>query len=335
MQTDNPSILNDRKALITAVHKGEFLKPCPGTGRGYLCCGYQVLTPMTGCGMYCSYCILQAYFDHRCQVVYENFDDLEREVERKLSDFSGVIRIGTGEFGDSLYQEGNLGLCAKISKVLEPYSNVIVEFKTKSAPLKGLSKIINPHKTVIGFSMNTPAMIASHERNTAPLDQRLAMMTQCEKRDFYIGIHFDPMFCYADWENDYREVVRRIFSAINDPEKIAWWSLGGFRTNPALKKLLRREIKHPSLFAQEDLIFGLDGKYRYFRPIRAAFYRAVQEEIVRHAPETVLYLCMESEEVWKESGMAHRIPRGLPRYLDMRAQRMAKAAHGRGSLVPI
>ena len=322
MQHAYPSILNDRKTLISAVNKGEFLKPCPGTAKDYLCCGYQILTPMTGCGMYCSYCILQVYFDHQCQVVFENFGDLEKEVERKLSSWPGVIRIGTGEFCDSLYQEKNLGLCKKIADLLEPYPNAIVEFKTKYASLKGLSKIKNPQKVIIGLSLNTPAMIALHERDTAPLDTRLRLIQRSEEMGFFIGIHFDPIFKYGKWESEYREVVRRIFEHVRNPGKIAWWSMGGFRTNPALKKLLKKNNGHFPLFAQEDMILGDDGKYRYFRPIRTAFYRALQEEISRYAPATTLYLCMESREVWEEAGMLHRIPQGLPRYLDLRAEQI-------------
>lgn len=317
--TADPNVINNHKALITSVQKGEFLKPCPGTSQGYLCCGYQILTPLTGCGMYCDYCILQVYFDHRCQVQFENFGDLEKEVQRKLSSRRGVIRIGTGEFADSLFQENNLGLCKKIADLLDPYPNVLVEFKTKSADVENLSKIRTPRKAVIGFSMNTPAMIALHEKETAPLERRLLSMRRCEEMGFTIGIHFDPIFQYERWEDDYRDVVRNIFSHIKDPESIAWWSLGGFRTNPALKKVLRQNNRHLPLFASGEMILGEDGKYRYFRPIRAALYRAVQDEIVRHAPRTTLYLCMESEEVWEEAGMLSRIPKGLPCYLDEKA----------------
>jgi spore photoproduct lyase len=325
MQTTDPIILNDRKALITDVQKGEFFKPCPGTTKGYLCCGYQILTPLTGCGMYCSYCVLQAYFDHQCQVVYENFGDLEKEVEQKLSQRQGIVRIGTGEFADSLFQENNLGLCKKVADLLDPYANVIVEFKTKSASratIEGLSRIKNPRKVVIGFSMNTPTMIEAHERDTASLTARLSMMATCEEMGFFVAIHFDPIFHYDKWESDYRDVVRRIFAHIKDPETIAWWSMGGFRTNPALKRLLKKENRHLPLFAQSDLVLGEDGKYRYFRPIRTAFYRALQEEVARYDPQTALYLCMESPEVWSDAGMSHRIPAGLVRYLDKRAEKL-------------
>ena len=231
----SPSVLNDRKVLVMSINKGEFFKPCPGTAGGYLCCGYKILTPLTGCGMYCSYCILQTYLDQQCQVMYENFDDLKEEVRQKLSGLEGVVRIGTGEFADSLYQENNLGLSKKIADLLEPYPNALVEFKTKSVSIQGLSKINKPEKVVIGFSMNTPTMIALHEKGTAPLEDRLAALEQCIEMGFNIAIHFDPIFMYDNWEADYRKLVRKIFEHVKNPGKIAWWSMGGFRSPPALK----------------------------------------------------------------------------------------------------
>ena len=67
-------------------------------------------------------------------------------------------------------------------------------------------------------------------------------------------------------------------------------------------------------------VVGEDGKYRYFRPIREAMFRAVRSEVDRHHPQTTLYLCMENREVWEGAGMIERIPRGLVRYLDERAE---------------
>jgi spore photoproduct lyase len=232
------------------------------------------------------------------------------------------MRVGTGEFADSLFQENNLGLCKKIADVLEPYSNVVVEFKTKSVSIQNLVHIKKPEKVVIGFSMNTPSMIGLHEKDTASLEQRLAAIQQCEAMGFWVALHFDPIFLYPQWKEDYCDVVKSIFSHIKDPRKIAWWSMGGFRTSPALKKYLKQTNSHLPLFASNDLVLGDDGKYRYFRPIRVAFYSVLQEEIRKHAPHLALYACMESPEVWEASGMSWRIPEGLARYLDKRAEDM-------------
>lgn len=315
------AVMQERNRLVTQTNTGNFWKPCPGTGEGYLCCGYQILTPLTGCGMYCSYCILQAYYDYQYQVLYENYTDLIIEVQQRLEKKKGIIRFGTGEFGDSLYLEEKLGLSYKIATLLQPYPNVLVEFKTKAASVHSLKHISDPSKVVIGFSMNTPSVIEWCEQGTASLEERLEAARLCEEMGFWIAFHFDPMVWYPQWENEYQDVVKRIFTFVRNPHRIAWWSLGGFRTMPSLKARLRRYKQHLPLFSGE-MILGTDKKLRYFRPIRVDFYRTMQKSIDAYYPECTLYLCMESRDIWEEAGMIHRIPGGLVRYLDERAAEM-------------
>ncbi|MBD3391671.1 MAG: radical SAM protein [Chitinivibrionales bacterium] len=314
--------LRERNRLVRRRNDGEFWKPCPGTTGGYLCCGYQILSPLTGCGMHCSYCVLQVYFAHQHQVLFTNFGDLAAEVRRKLEAWPRrVVRFGTGEFADSLYLEDRLGLCRKTAALLEPYDNVLVECKTKSAAVGSLSRIRRPEKVVVGFSLNTPPMVQRHEKATASITERLRAARQCERMGFWVSFHFDPMLWYPGWEKDYRALVDRAFSAIRDPARIAWWSLGGFRTTPSLKTFLGEYGRRTGLFSGE-MVLGQDHKLRYFRPVRVDFYRAMREQVEKIRPETTLYLCMESPEVWRDCGMANRIPRGLVACLDDRAIEM-------------
>lgn len=312
------NLRNERNSVMHQRYQGEFWKPCPGTTAGYLCCGYQVLTPLTGCGMYCRYCILQVYLENPGQVVYDNFGDLEREVHEKLRHWKGIVRFGTGEFADSLFLEPRVGVSLKIARLLEPYPNVLVEFKTKSVNVRYLEPIAEKSKVVVGFSINTPRMIALHEDGTSSLDQRLDAARWCESRGFRLAFHFDPMFYYEGCENEYAEVVERILTTIRKPEGIAWWSMGGFRSMTGLKRHLQRLGTHLPLFSGE-LTVGEDHKYRYFRPLRVQMYRSVVEKAARMGIELPLYLCMESPEVWDACGLAGSIPGGLDEYLDRRA----------------
>lgn len=81
---------------------------------------------------------------------------------------------------------------------------------------------------------------------------------------------------------------------------------------------------HLPLFSGE-MITGVDGKIRYFRPIRAAIYQAMRKAFYRHQPDAPIYLCMESRELWEESGLIDRIPNGLAAYLDAQALRLLSA----------
>ncbi len=307
-----------RSALGTSVFKGEFWKPCPGTCGGYLCCGYQIITPMTGCAMYCRYCVLQCYFEHQGRTAFSNFNDLAREVEMKMRNRNGIVRFGTGEFSDSLHAEALTGSSVSIARLLEPYRNVIVEFKTKSAVIEPLAEIERPEKVIVGFSLNTPRMIGEMELHTASLEERFRAAAACLGMGFNVAFHFDPIFIYPGWEREYRGVVDRIYETVTDVKKIAWCSLGCFRSSPELKAYLKKRSGHLPLFSGE-MIVGSDGKLRYFRPLRAEVYHFMRDVFYSHQPDAPVYLCMESSEVWRESGMEERIPNGLPAYLDGRA----------------
>jgi len=318
-----------RLSLKYEPYQGEFWKPCPGTTGGYLCCGYQIITPMIGCAMYCRYCILQAYFEDEGRVVYTNFDDLEREITAKLGLWNGTVRFGTGEFADSLHAEKETGVAVAVARLLESWPHVIVEFKTKSTVIEPLAAIERPGKVIIGFSLNTPRMIEVMEHDTAPLKARFAAARTCLDQGFNVAFHFDPIFWYDGWEKEYRSVVDMIYDTIPDTSKIAWCSLGGFRSNPALKSHLKEMRKHLPLFDGE-MICGDDGKLRYFRPLRVEMYRVMKDAFVRRQHDAPIYLCMESPEVWEESGMMGLIPQGLPAYLDKRAEALLAAERQSG-----
>ncbi len=314
-------IMRERNKIVAETNRGEFWKPCPGTGDDYNCCDYQIITPLTGCGMYCSYCVLQEYHNQSHQVHYDNWEDLESEIKEKLKSWDGVVRFGTGEFADSLYLEKKLGISQKVAEFLAPYDNVLIEFKTKSTNIEPLKNIEDPSKVVIGFSMNTQYMIDILEKGTASLEDRLEAAAKCEEMGFWVAFHFDPMVWYPDWEQEYAEVVEKIYSTIKNYSKIAWMSLGAFRIMPSLKKKLISYGRHLPLFAGE-LVLGTDRKYRYIRSVRNRFFNRMQKEVEKYYPDTTLYLCMESPQVWRDSNMAKRIPEGLTHYLDERAKEM-------------
>ncbi|MFH1623804.1 MAG: DNA photolyase, partial [Pseudomonadota bacterium] len=45
---------------------------------------------------------------------------------------------------------------------------------------------------------------------------------------------------------------------------------------------------------------GIDGKMRYFKPIRIEMYSTILELIRDYGPKLDVYLCMESREVWRK-----------------------------------
>ena len=103
-----------------------------------------------------------------------------------------------------------------------------------------------------------------------------------------------------------------------DPKKVIWISMGCFRYIPTLKGIIRK--RHPETHILDgEFVPGLDGKMRYFKPIRIEMYGFMAELLSGWHDDLGLYLCMESEEVWRKSlGWSPKESSELSDYLDHR-----------------
>ena len=123
---------------------------------------------------------------------------------------------------------------------------------------------------------------------------------------------------YDGCEKDYAQVIQNLFSAVS-ADNITWISLGTLRFPPALKTIIENRFPESKII-YEEFITGSDGKMRYFKPLRIRLYRKIIEIIRELAPDVLVYLCMEDDEVWKESlGFKPSAVGGLAHMLDMSA----------------
>jgi spore photoproduct lyase len=82
-----------------------------------------------------------------------------------------------------------------------------------------------------------------------------------------------------------------------DIAKIKFVSLGGFRYLPSLTRVIRDRNPETNLLLGE-FVPCIDGKYRYFRPIRVEVYREIGKAIREITRDVKMSLCMETPEVW-------------------------------------
>ena len=105
-------------------------------------------------------------------------------------------------------------------------------------------------------------------------------------------------------------------------KNIAWISLGAFRFMPPLKSIIENRFTK-SKIVYGEFVPGLDGKMRYFKPLRIELFRKVASWIRDHAPAVPVYLCMEDDEVWRKAlGFTPAEKGGLGRMLDESAVRL-------------
>ena len=305
-----------KQVLFLTRNQGAFVKDCPGTS-DYLCCGYQILNIGTFCHMDCSYCILQAYFHPAVMQYFVNHEDLFSELST-LFRSGRIARIGTGEFTDSLIWERWARLSEKLVPVFAEQDTAVLELKTKTTAIKRLKGIPHQRKTIVAWSLNTPRVIASEERRTAGLEARLKAAKACESWGYPVAFHFDPIVIYEGCEAEYQYVIQQMFNAVT-AENIVWISLGSFRFMPSLKPIVTRRFEKSKLVYGE-FVTGLDGKMRYFKPLRIRVYRAIVSAVLELAPEAPIYFCMEDDEVWQATlGFGPSEKGGLSNMLDERA----------------
>lgn len=288
-----------KKSLLLCRNQGEFLKDCPGT-REYQCCEYRVLNVGLGCPMDCVYCILQAYLNTPYMSFFLNLEDLFRELTTKLNAHpENVMRIGTGEFTDSMALDRITGLSVRLVNFFGQQTKGLLELKTKSAAVDNLQHLQHNGRTIVAWSLNSEEVISHQEIRAATLEQRFNAAARCVEWGYDCAFHFDPIISYPGWEEGYRRVIELLFEKI-PAERIVWISLGGFRYLPSLKKIASERFPQTRIFAHE-FIDGMDNKRRYFRFFRAKLYKLIYEELkARCAPNTCIYFCMESDEIWQE-----------------------------------
>jgi spore photoproduct lyase len=296
LSSDN-QIQKGKTILFLTRNKGAFIKPCPGT-RSYTCCGYQILHMGTFCTMDCSYCILQAYFHPPLLQYFVNHDQLLMELDRLFLNKT-LTRIGTGEFTDSMIWDDWTNLSELLVAKFSEQSRTVLELKTKTVNIKTLKALHHNRKTIVSWSLNTPRIVKNEERHTASISARLRAAAKCESWGYPIGFHFDPLVIYDGCEEEYASVIDQMFSHVSS-ENIVWISLGTFRFVPALKSIIQRRFPTSKIIYGE-FISGLDGKMRYFKPLRIDLYRKIVSYIRDYAPDVTIYLCMEDDEVWQKS----------------------------------
>jgi spore photoproduct lyase len=299
--------------LFLTQNKAAYIKKCPGT-RNYTCCDYKILHIGTFCTMDCSYCILQSYFHPPILQFFVNHDKLLTELNDLFAE-KIITRIGTGEFTDSMIWESWTDLSKLLVPKFSTQSCVVLEIKTKTNNIEVLKDICHNRKTIVAWSLNTQRVISEEERSTASLEARFRAAAKCESWGYPLAFHFDPLIIYEDCEEDYCQVIQDLFSHVS-AGNIVWISLGSFRFMPSLKPIIQRRFPRSKIIYGE-FISGLDGKMRYFKPLRMELYRKIVSWIRALAPHVTIYLCMEDDEVWQKSlGFIPADRGGLPRMLD-------------------
>jgi spore photoproduct lyase len=295
---------NCRLDNLALVHqKFDFIKNCPCT-QGVINCGYSVMNLGMGCPYECVYCFLQSYQNIGAMVLPSNIDDFlspeKIEPFRNKAGIFGRARLGSGEFCDSLAFDGITKYSHKIIKFFRQYPDMFFEFKTKSINISNLLESGGCENIVASWSVNACTMQEENEYKTASIVERLKAAEAVAAAGFSTAFHFDPLIFHDEWRKNYGLTVDMIFDMV-DIKSIKWISLGTLRMPAVLKPVIENRFPNSTLLNAE-LILGDDYKLRYAKDIRIEMYKYMRQKIKAKSSCVKVYLCMESDDVWRASG---------------------------------
>jgi len=271
----------------------DFFKKCPCTKKA-VGCGYHIFNLSFGCIFECTYCYLQEYTDTPGLIFPANIDKFFRVFN---SYKKPGMRIGTGEFSDSLMLDHLTEYSFPIIEFFKKHPRMTFEFKTKSVNIGNLLKANHAGNIVISWTLNPQRIIDENEFFLPSLEKRISSAKNCSKAGYKLSFHFDPVIYFKGWEKEYRKVIDLLFLAIN-PEDIAWISIGSLRFNPNVKKII--EARFPgNKILDEELMLGFDNKLRYPYSLRQKLYGAILNMLFKHSKRLRIYLCMEDSSMWR------------------------------------
>lgn len=287
---------DSKEVLILKKFMGRKFQKCPGSN-GVICCNYYLLNTCFNCLYDCTYCFLNSYLNSYGIVQFTNLDELVPSIEEFTAGTDKIVRVGTGEFTDSLMFDEVTGISRSLISAAAHINNLFLEFKTKSANIDHLLDIDTKGNTVLAWSLNTEKNIKEYEHGAASLDERIEAAIKAQKSGYYTAFHFDPIIKYEGCIDEYTAVVDLIFKNL-DPDKIVWISLGCFRYSSGFKDIIKHKYPMERLTV-EEMFPGIDGKYRYLKHERIEIFSAMLNRIQKYSRKPFVYMCMEGEEMWQ------------------------------------
>lgn len=273
------------------------VRDCPGT-KNHICCGYKTIDLVEGCLLSCSYCILKYYLKSDTIRINTNIDHIISQVDKIIeNDKRHIWRFGTGELSDSLALDRRYRLNIPFIEFFGNKKKALFELKSKWAQIDHLRPFLNRF-TVVSFSLAPQRIIEIEEKRSSPLYKRLKTLKKAQDTGCFVGLHLDPIIIYEGFEKDYYYLVEDI-GRILDLERVIWISLGLLRFPAKMLDIFIKEKRKNLLYG--EFIRGKDGKYRYLKSERIRVYRMLYDLLKNKHSELFIYLCMEREDVWRES----------------------------------
>jgi|GEM_PF-3290414 len=291
LKEKNISFTQEKEYCFIGIKRGKFLKEY------YLDKGFKAiheelyLSYENNCPMNCLYCYLREYYQDGAIRFYVNFEDMFLELDEVKNK-----TISCGIVNDSLACENLTGALGDLLAYFKNRADLTLEIRSKHTQIKRLIETEPLNNVEIAFTFSPSEIVTQYEPKTATFDKRLECAKALQKVGYKIGLRFDPLIYCENFEEVYTSMLERVFSEL-DVSLISNIGIGTLRYRKGLKAEVLKSHKTDLFF--KNFVIGVDGKERYFKPIRIYMYKTLINKI-REFGDFELYLGMESEYIWQE-----------------------------------
>lgn len=285
-KAQNFRLQKHRPALILAGKFKSFVLPAP-SGYGIGARHNYYFSHLLNCVYDCRYCFLQGMYQSAHYVLFVNFEDFQQEIRRVAAEHPGEpVHFFSGYDGDSLAMEPMTGFAESFLPMFRELPNASLELRTKSTQTRSLLTGAALPNAIVAFSFTPRAVALALEAGTPAVDKRLAAAQRLQQRGWPIGLRFDPIVYFQDWQRGYRELFADVFRAL-DPDAIHSVSLGTFRLPEAFFRRMAGLYPEETLFAGP--LASRDGMVSYRESLEHELVGFCAEELLRYIPQEKLF----------------------------------------------
>lgn len=251
-RSQNFRLQKQHPALILAEKHDNFVLPAPeaygiGEGKSYY------FSHMMNCIYDCRYCFLQGMYQSAHYVLFVNYEDFFQSIEQTMRDNQQRAYFFSGYDCDSLALEPISGFIESTLPIFSKLPDAILELRTKSTQVRGLLDREPMGNVVVAFSLSPENIVEALEAKTPSLQKRLDAAKRLQERGWQVGLRFDPVIYYQDYEQHYTELFEQTFSQL-DASTLHSVSLGAFRMPQGffqkMQRLFPREVLFSSPFEE-------------------------------------------------------------------------------------
>ena len=288
LKSQNFRLQKQSPALILAYkHDGHVLQTPEGYGVGSEKNFY--FSHMLNCIYDCRYCFLQGMYQSAHFVVFVNFEDITDSITTHSLKFENQSPwFFSGYDCDSLAFEPVTGFMQHCLGVFQELPHAWLEIRTKSTQVRSLLNTPAMGNVVVAFSFTPDDFSKRFEYGVPDIQKRIKAMQLLQSNGWQIGLRFDPIMAYHNYQASYKKLFELVFSSL-DHELIHSVSMGEFRMPKGFFKKIKK------LYPEEPLYHlhmdDHDGMKSFKSSQEQTMFDFCRQQLLRWMPEAKLFSC--------------------------------------------